>query len=113
DALFAEKERAQVTLNSIADAVITTDIRGNVTYLNTVAEKLTGWSASEALAQPIATVLKIVDAGTRRPTANPLVVAISEKRAVELTANAVLIRRDGSECGIEDSAAPIHDREGN
>jgi len=112
EALFMEKERAQVTLNSIGDAVLTTDTLGNVTYLNRVAEVMTGWSHDEALGRPIAGVFNIVDGMTRLPTANPMLRAIEENMTVGLATNSVLIRRDGSESPIEDSAAPIHNRDG-
>lgn len=112
EALFAEKERAQVTLNSIGDAVLAIDLQGNVTYLNVVAEKMTGWSHDEALGQPIDAVFRVVDGKTRERAANPLQRAIEGDQIVGLAADSVLIRRDGSEIDIEDSAAPIHDRHG-
>jgi diguanylate cyclase (GGDEF)-like protein/PAS domain S-box-containing protein len=110
--LFMEKERAQVTLNSIGDAVLTTDTLGNVTYLNLVAEAMTGWAHDEALGRPITEVFHIVDGTTRLAAANPMLRAIGENMAVGLATNSVLIRRDGSESAIEDSAAPIHNRDG-
>jgi diguanylate cyclase (GGDEF)-like protein/PAS domain S-box-containing protein len=110
--LFTEKERAQVTLNSIGDAVLSTDIQGRVTYLNVVAEKITGWTREEAAGKDIEEVFVIVDGSTREPCANPLRTAINKNRTVQLTPNCILIRRDGAEFAIEDSAAPIHDRHG-
>lgn len=112
DALFQEKERAQVTLNSIGDAVLTTDMKGNVTYLNLVAEAMTGWSREDAQGRPLAEVFQIIDGTTRQVAVNPAERAISENKTVGLAADCVLIRRDGFESAIEDSAAPIHDREG-
>ena len=112
EALFMEKERAQVTLNSIGDAVLSTDIAGNVTYLNVVAERMTGWSCQEATGRRLAEVFQIIDGATRQPAPNPMAQAVRENQTVGLTANCVLIRRDRSECAIEDSAAPIHDRGG-
>ena len=112
EALFAEKERAQVTLNSIGDAVMSTDIHGHVTYLNLVAESLTGWSMRDAVGHPVEEVFRIVDAGTRAWVPNPMHAAVRENKAVALTPNCLLIRRDGAEADIEDSAAPIHDRHG-
>jgi len=112
DALFIEKERAQVTLNSIGDAVLCTDSSGNVTYLNRVAEKLTGWSWEEASGRPFANVLRLIDGVTRQPSQNPMDVAIVLDKTVDLSSNCILVRRDGSESAIEDSAAPIHDRDG-
>jgi len=110
--LFEEKERAQVTLNSIGDAVLTTDLKGNVTYLNVVGETMTGWSREEALGRPLSEVFRIIDGSTRAVAVNPAQHAIDEDRTVGLAADCVLIRRDGSESPIEDSAAPIHDRNG-
>ena len=112
EALFEEKEHAQVTLNSIGDAVLSTDLNGNVTYLNRVAEAMTGWSCEDALDRPISEVFTIVDGTTRQPAANPMLRAITENETVELDANCGLVRRDGSESAIEDSAAPIHNRDG-
>jgi diguanylate cyclase (GGDEF)-like protein/PAS domain S-box-containing protein len=112
EALFVEKDRAQVTLNSIGDAVISTDAAGSVTYLNQVAEAMTGWTSTEALGRPFGDVLRIIDGTNPEHTVNPMVVAMQQDRAVGLTVGAVLVRRDGSESAIEDSAAPIHDRRG-
>jgi diguanylate cyclase (GGDEF)-like protein/PAS domain S-box-containing protein len=112
DALFVEKERAQVTLNSIGDAVLCTDISGNITYLNLVAETMTGWRREEATGKPLAEIFRIVDGSTREPARDPMEMAIEQNRTVGLTLNCVLIRRDGFESAIEDSAAPIHDRAG-
>jgi diguanylate cyclase (GGDEF)-like protein/PAS domain S-box-containing protein len=112
EALFAEKERAQVTLNSIGDAVVTTDASGEVTYMNLVAETMTGWCCQDALGQPLAEVFKIIDGATGQVAANPAQRAIDEDKTVDLAANCILIRRDGTESAIEDSAAPIHDRDG-
>lgn len=112
EALFEEKERAQVTLNSIGDAVLTTDLKGRVTYLNVVAEAMTGWSGCEALGRPLTEVFRIVDGTSREPAVDPAQRAIRENRTVGLAINSVLLRRDGSESAIEDSAAPIHARSG-
>jgi len=111
-ALFLEKERAQVTLNSIGDAVISTDIAGTVTYLNPVAEKMTGWSWQEASGRPLQEVLRIIDGDSREPALNPLAMAMLHNKSVGLSANCVLIRRDGHESAIEDTAAPIRDPRG-
>ena len=112
EALFVEKERAQVTLDSIGDAVISTDVRGHVTYLNVVAESMTGWSREEAAGHPLEEVFRIIDATTREDVHNPMALAIRQNKTMGLTPNCVLIRRDGVEAAIEDSAAPIHDRRG-
>jgi diguanylate cyclase (GGDEF)-like protein/PAS domain S-box-containing protein len=112
EALFEEQERAQVTLNSIGDAVVSTDAAGHVTYLNVVAESLTGWTRQEALGHPLEDVFRIIDATTREVSQNPMALAIRDNKTVALPPNCVLIRRDGVEAAIEDSAAPIHDRRG-
>ena len=112
DALFLEKERAEVTLNSIGDAVMSTDESCAVSYLNAVAEGLTGWTLAEACGRPVEEVFRIVDAGSREPVLNPMALAMRENETVGLTPNCILIRRDGFESAIEDSAAPIHDRRG-
>jgi diguanylate cyclase (GGDEF)-like protein/PAS domain S-box-containing protein len=112
EAFFIEKERAQVTLNCIGDAVVCTDISGNITFLNLVAEKMTGWAWKEATGRPMAEVFKILDAVSRETTPNPMERAMGQNRTVHLPANCILIRRDGFEIPIEDSVAPIHNREG-
>jgi diguanylate cyclase (GGDEF)-like protein/PAS domain S-box-containing protein len=112
DALYFEKERAVITLNSIGDAVLCTDISGHITYLNLVAETMTGWPREEATGKPLAEVFRIVDGVTRKTARDPMEMAIEKNKTVGLTVNCVLIRRDGFESAIEDSAAPIHDRAG-
>ncbi len=110
--MFLEKEHAQVTLNSIGDAVISTDISGNITYLNQVAERMTGWSGEEASGRPFAEVFQIIEGVTRETARNPMQSAVKQNQAVGLTSNCILIRRDGCESAIEDSTAPIHSRTG-
>jgi diguanylate cyclase (GGDEF)-like protein/PAS domain S-box-containing protein len=112
DALYAEKERALVALNSIGDAVICTDVSGKITYLNLVAETMTGWRREDAAGQPLAKVLRIIDGSTRKTARDPMKMAIERNMTVGLIVDCVLIRRDGFESPIEDSAAPIHDRSG-
>jgi len=112
EALFVVKERAQVTLNCIGDAVVCTDISGNVTFLNLVAEKMTGWPWEEALGRPMGEVFHIQDALTHETTPNPMDAAVELNKTVHLPSNCILIRRDGTETPIEDSVAPIHDHEG-
>jgi diguanylate cyclase (GGDEF)-like protein/PAS domain S-box-containing protein len=112
EALFAEKERAQVTLDCIGDAVISTDVAGNVTFLNPTAERLTGWPQQEAVGRPIGEVFHILDATTRQIIPNRMELAVAQDRSVHLPENCSLVRRDGLEVSIEDSASPIHDREG-
>jgi diguanylate cyclase (GGDEF)-like protein/PAS domain S-box-containing protein len=101
-----------VTLDSIGDAVLVTDLAGTVTYLNLEAEALTGWSREEALGQPLTRVFQIIDGASRTTAPNPAQRAIAEDCTVGLAIGCVLIGRDGTELGIEDSAAPIHDRDG-
>ena len=112
EALFIEKERAQVTLNSIGDGVISTDVGGNVTYLNQVAEAMTGWPSAEALGRAFGEVFRIIDSTNPEHTVNPMTIAMQQNRTVGLSGSCTLIRRDGTESAIEDSAAPIHDRRG-
>ena len=108
---FVEKERAQVTLNSIGDAVICADISGNLTFLNVVAEKLTGWSKEEAAGKPMTEIFRILNA-IHETILNPIEEAIQKDQTVHLPSNCILIRRDGFEIPIEDSVSPIHNREG-
>ncbi|MDO9188890.1 MAG: EAL domain-containing protein, partial [Sulfurimicrobium sp.] len=110
--VWREKERAQVTLESIGDAVITTDAAGRVNYLNPVAEELTGWSNAEATDLPLPQVFLIKNETTRKTVENPLEKCLREGIVVGLANHTVLIRRDGTEFAIEDSAAPIRDRDG-
>jgi diguanylate cyclase (GGDEF)-like protein/PAS domain S-box-containing protein len=110
--LVGDGERAEATLNSIGDAVLSTDLHGKVSYLNAVAEKMTGWKLQEALGRPLGEVFHFVDRQTREPARNPLEFAIQQDQTVGLTADCLLIRRDGFESAIEDSAAPIRDQEG-
>ncbi len=113
EALFVEKERAQVTLNCIGDAVACTDSSGKVTFLNRVAEKMTGWSLREAAGLPWGEVFKILDAASREASPNPMETAVAPDCTAHRPSNYVLVRRDGFEIPIEDSVSPIHDREGN
>jgi diguanylate cyclase (GGDEF)-like protein/PAS domain S-box-containing protein len=112
EALFVEKERAEVTLNSIGDAVICTDIAGNITFVNLVAERMTGWTLQEAAGRPMSETFRILDATSRETTPNPMELAIANDRVMNLPSNCILVRRDGFETPIEDSVAPIHNREG-
>src|SRR5450631_1421921 len=112
EALIEEKERSQVTLNSIGDAVMSTDVWGQVTYLNEVAENLTGWSRDNAAGHAVGEVFQIINATSREVVQDPMALAVRENRTVGLTPDCILIRRNGIESAIEDSAAPIHDRRG-
>ena len=103
----SERDMLRVTLASIGDAVITTDNEGRVTYLNAVAESLTGWTYQQASSQPLDAVFRIVNEETRLPVASPVARALREGVVVGLTNHTMLIRKDGSERFIDDSAAPI------
>jgi PAS domain S-box-containing protein len=106
------REILGVTLRSIGDAVITTDTRAHITYLNEVAKSLTGWSHEDALGQPLETVFRIVNESTRQPVENPALRALRQGIVVGLANHTILIKKDGSECPIDDSAAPITDEQG-
>ncbi|MHB8540685.1 MAG: putative bifunctional diguanylate cyclase/phosphodiesterase [Candidatus Acidiferrales bacterium] len=115
EALFLENEFANVTLDLIGEAVLRTDIRGNVTYLNRVAEKMTGWSREEALGRPVADVLRIIDGVSGGAVRNAVEIVIQEDKTASVTANCtncILVRRDGFEFGIENRVTPIHGRDG-
>jgi diguanylate cyclase (GGDEF)-like protein/PAS domain S-box-containing protein len=112
ESLFVEKERAQVTLSCIGDAVVCTDMSGNITFLNLVAERLTGWSLQEAAGKPMVEVLRTLDTQGDEPVETTPELAILQIRAAHLPFRCTLIRRDGLKIPIEDSIAPIHDRQG-
>ena len=111
--VFEEKERAQVTLQSIGDGVITTDAEGNVDYINPMAQDLTGWEMRKARGKPIDDIMTIVNANTRAAVDNPVMRCLKEGRVISLADNSVLITQAGNEVPIQDSAAPIRDRIGN
>jgi diguanylate cyclase (GGDEF)-like protein/PAS domain S-box-containing protein len=111
-ALADQRELLAVTLRSIGDAVITTDAQGRVTWLNPVAEQLTGWSSTEAQTQPLETVFHIVHEDTREVAVNPVTSCLEQGKVVGLANHTVLISRSGHEYGIEDSAAPIRNAQG-
>jgi diguanylate cyclase (GGDEF)-like protein/PAS domain S-box-containing protein len=110
--LFAEKERAQVTLQSIGDAVITTDTNGLVEYVNPAAEALIGWKSAEIQGLPSRSFIKLINEHTRQPTLDPIEIVLGEGCAVELGAMSLLVQRDGSEIPVDETAAPIRDRGG-
>ncbi|MCF7516801.1 EAL domain-containing protein [Pseudoalteromonas sp. N1230-9] len=111
--LFAEKEQLRITLDSIADAVISTDKKANIVYMNPVAQRLTGWSQTAAKGRHIEEVMKLIDATTKASSINPLVVALNENRPVAMALNTQLISKQGIEHRVEDSAAPILDKNHN
>jgi PAS domain S-box-containing protein len=108
----AQGETLRITFRSIGDAVITTDVAGRVTSLNSVAETLTGWPLPEATGQPLETVFRIVNEETRRPVDSPAAKALREGVVVGLANHTLLIDRNGIERPIDDSAAPIRDEDG-
>jgi len=110
--ILQEKELARVTLESIGDAVVSADVSGRATYLNAVAERMTGWFREAAVGRPIEDVLRLIDATTRETVANPMRLAIRDDKTFSLMPDCILIRRDGLELAIEDSTAPVHDRQG-
>lgn len=111
--VFEEKERAQVTLQSIGDGVITTDADGNVDYINPVATELTGWDLRSARGKPVAEIMTIINEHTRATVENPVIRCLKDGRVITLADNSVLITMKGDEVQIQDSAAPIRDRIGN
>lgn len=106
-ALSNEFERTRVTLSSIGDAVITTNEREEVEYLNPIAEQLTGWTLADAVGLPVSTVFNIVNQHTRLTAKNPIAHCLKERGIVGLARDTVLISKDGKEYAVEDSAAPI------
>jgi PAS domain S-box-containing protein len=110
--LHVSEERLAVTLNSIDDAVIATDADGRVTLLNPLAERLTGWTRVEAFQRPVDEIFQIIDAATRQPCAVPVRESLANGTTLSLANHTIVIARDGSECHIADSCAPIRDRGG-
>ncbi|EAR20503.1 PAS domain-containing hybrid sensor histidine kinase/response regulator [Nitrococcus mobilis] len=111
-ALQEERDLLTVTLTSIGDAVITTDTEGRITSLNAMAESLTGWASAEAAGRPLDAVFRIVNEQTRRTVDNPATRTLREGVIVGLANHTVLVRKDGTERPIDDSAAPIRDDQG-
>jgi len=111
DALYEEKERAQITLRSIGDAVITTTKNGIVDFLNPIAEALTGWCLDEAIGQPLDAVFHVVNEQTGKPVDDPVTRCLRQGRIVGLCNNSLLVNRSGQEYAIQDSAAPIRDKQ--
>ena len=112
EALFAEKERALVSLKCIGDAVLCTDLEGRITFLNLVGERTTGWSLHDAVGRPRAEVLHVLDGLGREVSRDQMPMAVDLDQTLHLPSTWTLVRRDGREIPIEGSAAPIHDREG-
>lgn len=112
ESLYKEKIRAEIALYSISDAVICTDINGNIDYLNIAAENMTGWPREEANGLPINRVFNIINGITRQPACNPVDLVLQSNKPRGLPADTILIKRDGSEISIEDSTSPIHNWDG-
>jgi diguanylate cyclase len=110
--LAEEHELLQVTLQSIGDAVITTDAQGNTKWLNPIAERMTGWTVDEAKGRSLEQVFNIVNEATRLKIENPVATCLAQRKLAGLTNHTVLISRNGEEYGIEDSAAPIRSANG-
>lgn len=107
EALREQSELLRITLSSIGDGVITTDAQGRVTFINVVAEEMTGWSNAEAYGQPLTEIFRIVNEHTRQPVENPALCALREGIVAGLANHTVLISKQGMERHIDDSAAPI------
>lgn len=112
ESFFIEKARAEITLNSISDAVIATDMSGRIDYLNLAAEHMTGWQREEAHGHPIGEVMQIINGTTGEPEPNPVEWVLKQNLPMALAAGTILIQRNGNEIAIEDSIAPIHNWEG-
>jgi PAS domain S-box-containing protein len=110
--LWESRERLRITLSSIGDAVVVTDAAGSVTYVNSVAEKLLGYNLAQAKSRPLGEVFNIVNEFTRRRAENPVERVLQEGHIIGVANNTLLIRPDGTEVPIDDSAAPIHDDTG-
>jgi diguanylate cyclase (GGDEF)-like protein/PAS domain S-box-containing protein len=109
DAIFIERARAEITLNSISDAVIGTDLSGNIDYLNVAAEILTGWPRNEARGHAITEVMPLKSADTRSPVRHPVERVLQAGKPMGMGSETVLVQRDGKEVQVEDAAAPIYD----
>ncbi len=107
-----QRERLNVTLSSIGDAVIATDANGTITFVNPVTAQLTGWSPAESIGQPLDRIFRIINEQTRATVESPYTRVIREGQVVGLANHTLLIRRDGSEVPIDDSGAPIRNHEG-
>ncbi len=112
EALFEQKELFRTTLASIGDGVISTDRGASVTFLNPVAEALTGWKSTEAQGEALASVFEIINEETRLPVENPALRALRDGSVVALQSHTVLVSKSGTETPIDDSAAPIRDAHG-
>src|SRR5271156_5520866 len=113
EALFREKESAQITLQSIGDGVVTTNADSTIDYINPVAEELTGWRLEDAMGRPVEEIFRAFHEETCEPLENPLAVSIRRIRPIKSVRPVLLIRRDGNELYVESTAAPIRDGAGH
>lgn len=113
EALFVQNEWYQQTMYSLGDGVITTDIKGNITFINRSGLEITGWTFKDAVNQPIETVFQIINNNTSKKSFNPALKAMQENKIIFLEKNTQLIQKNGTTIYIDDSGAPIHDSEGH
>jgi diguanylate cyclase (GGDEF)-like protein/PAS domain S-box-containing protein len=113
DGLYLEKEKLKITLFSIGDGVVSTDKQGKIVFINKIAEQLTGWADNKAIGKPFNKVFNIINEQTRLVEVNPVTKVLKTGKTVEISNHKALIRKDGSEIAIEDSAAPIRDQKGD
>ncbi|HET6977295.1 MAG TPA: ATP-binding protein [Pyrinomonadaceae bacterium] len=113
EVLRKQSDWLRVTLSSIGDAVITTDVEGRVTFMNQAAESLTGWTQAEAMGRSLTDIFQILNEQSRQPIENPALRALAAGTVIRLANLTVLIAKDGTECPIDDSAAPIRNEQGD
>lgn len=113
EAIFDQKERAEITLNSISDGVITTDPQGLIDYLNPTAERLTGWTKNQSVGNPLETVFRIIDEYTLQPVTHLVDKCLDVGKTCKLGGQHTLLNRTGMDHAVESSASPIRDRHGN
>jgi PAS domain S-box-containing protein len=111
-ALSESEQRWSTTLASIGDAVIATDLSGKITFMNNVAEELTKWSLNDAFGKPVQVIFKILNEFTRKAIDNPIFKVLEKGMAVGLANHTILVRKDGTEVAVDDSGAPIKNKEG-
>jgi PAS domain S-box-containing protein len=112
EALRKQSDWLRVTLSSIGDAVITTDVEGRVTFMNRVAESLTGWAEAESMGHSLTDILQILNEQSRQPVENPALRTLDSGPIMKLANHTVLVAKDGTECPIDDSTAPIRNEQG-
>lgn len=110
--IHEQREQLRVTLSSIGDAVIATDTEAKITFMNSCAEQMTGWSEADALAQPLAEVFRIVNEYTRAEVESPVTKVLRDGEMATLANHTILLARDGRELPIDDCGAPMRDAKG-